>query len=198
MKTKILILTLALICSYSINCFAHTAKAIRPEFNIQTRILKVQIIHTTTAPQIHHIYKVKTTVEGKKVKEELLPAQKNSTEAVYTTQLRNVDPGDVINITAYCNRGGAKTATIVASGEKITAVPRAIQKKKSSSKKIMPKKPAKRTSSRSAIPEKKTPSYKRIQEKAPEMAPELPPELTPEKAPEVAPEKPAKKKSRWF
>lgn len=168
MKIKTLILTLALMLACSVNCFAHKAKVISPTFNARTNKLEIQILHTTSAPNIHYIYKIKIDVNGKKVNEETLGGQKDVANISYSTYLKNTRPGDLIKITTLCNRGGTKTATIVASGKKITAVPRTIQKKKSLS--------------RSTIPEKKTSSYKRTQEKVPE----------------VAPEKPAKKKSKWF
>lgn len=141
MKHKKFILTLAVLCVFASNVFAHPPKVVSPSYNPKTGELTVDIVHTTTNHELHFAYRIEIFVNDKKVKEDDTLTQDNSTGSRYTTSLRGVKNGDHIKVTVSCNRWGAKSGEIIA-GEKsgVAAVKKEAEPKQEEKQKENPKK----------------------------------------------------------
>lgn len=109
MKSKITVLTLALILLGTTAAFAHPPRAVALAYDAQTGILNVTISHSTTRPKMHYINRVTVAVNGKTMEDEILPAQTGN-QQTYSTSLRGLREGDSITVTAFCNRKGSKTS----------------------------------------------------------------------------------------
>jgi desulfoferrodoxin (superoxide reductase-like protein) len=127
---KIIILAIVLCFAFSVPAFAH------PPQNVSVAIvdkdLEVSISHPVKDLKQHYIYKIIVKINDQVSKEELFTSQPDNDFKVIIP-LPEFKIGDVISASAYCNKGGEKTATLTVSeimdqpvvGQKEVVVPEA-------------------------------------------------------------------------
>jgi hypothetical protein len=114
-KISLLIFALSFVCSSSV--FAHPATAVMPSYDAASKILTVKIIHTSSRPNFHYIYKIEIEVNGQiVVSDDTLKAQTSADGLTYTAPLTGIKDSDTVKVTAICNRSGEKTGTLTISG----------------------------------------------------------------------------------
>ncbi|MFP4472667.1 MAG: hypothetical protein ACLFPX_02180 [Candidatus Omnitrophota bacterium] len=90
--------------------WAHPPQRIVADFDTARNELNLKVTHSTSSPGYHFVKKVIITINGEKVKEENLSAQKSDVFE-YSTRLYGVGQGDRIGIEAQCSRAGSKKAS---------------------------------------------------------------------------------------
>jgi hypothetical protein len=109
MKYKKYLTLLVIIFLYStvlgIQTNATSPRYIGINYNQQTQILKVTVIHLSPAVSIHYIYRVVVEKNGVVEQSHLYQKQPNIIFNKYTYNISAV-PGDVLTVSAYCNLFG--------------------------------------------------------------------------------------------
>jgi len=112
MRAKITLLTVAAFLCLAATAFAHPPKVMDVSYDEQTSTLTINITHTTTNRTYHFINRIDILVNGRLAEEKTFGSQTSNTMQTYVTRLKNVRSGDSIQVKAYCNRRGQKTASI--------------------------------------------------------------------------------------
>ncbi len=104
----ILFLSMTLsIMTYSV-C-AHSPATMTVTYNLETRDLQVTISHKVSSPTNHYIVKVEIKKNGELYNTSIYTNQPTNNTFSYSYKV-NATANDVIDVYAFCNQGGSKTA----------------------------------------------------------------------------------------
>ena len=92
---------------------AHPPKEMALEFNADSSLLTVEVIHSVKDAAKHYINKVVVELNGKKVVEQTFKRQVDDELQHVTYKLIDATEGDKITVTGYCNISGKKNAELV-------------------------------------------------------------------------------------
>jgi len=88
--------------------FAHSPKSVDLSYDAETGILSIEIAHSVNAASKHYIHKVVVEVNGEKHVEQNFTMQTNNEQQHAIYKIIDVEEGDKIAATAYCNISGRK------------------------------------------------------------------------------------------
>ncbi|MBN1354083.1 MAG: hypothetical protein JW994_05410 [Candidatus Omnitrophica bacterium] len=77
----------------------------------ETQSLRVEVMHPVFNPSNHFIYRIEITKNGEVVVDEE-PSRQDATMLTEFYSLPGLKTGDLVIVTAFCNRGGEKSAQI--------------------------------------------------------------------------------------
>ncbi len=107
----------ALLLLVTMPLFAHPPKNVTSEFDYDTKILSVVIQHSVNNVSKHYMKKVVVEVNGKKHIEQTFTRQMDGEEHEVLYKMVDVDEGDKITVTGYCNISGKKRSELIVSAE---------------------------------------------------------------------------------
>ncbi|MBN1383504.1 MAG: hypothetical protein JW983_01310 [Elusimicrobia bacterium] len=98
--------------------YAHPPSDLKIEYDINTKILSVEIIHNVKNPERHFVRDIKVYLNGKIIVTQFFKSQgdKKIQKCIYT--VIDAKPGDEIKIEAECNFVGKKNKVFKLSAEK--------------------------------------------------------------------------------
>lgn len=108
---KISLLFMLMFFVYAAN--ANPPKSVTLKFDLKSQDLDVNIIHQVNDITDHFIKTVTITVNGNEVVNEKYKKQKDSKGDVFRYTMENIKVGDVIKLTASCNKWGKKSKTLI-------------------------------------------------------------------------------------
>jgi hypothetical protein len=109
---KTLIISIALLLSLPLVLNANPPKKINAEYNAETGMLNLNILHSVGDPTSHYIYKVVLTITDKEtVKEYTSQTSKKSQDV--SIEMPGLKKGAAIHITASCNKFGSKSIDFI-------------------------------------------------------------------------------------
>lgn len=97
------------------SAFAHSPKDIKLEYDDSSQTLQVSITHSPFSPG-HYVAKVEVKKNGQTAAVQEFKAQ--SADTFICDVKIPVQPGDVLEVKAYCSRFGSKTAKIAPASSK--------------------------------------------------------------------------------
>ncbi len=108
---KILVLFTILVFSFRI--YSHAPRKIDMDFNIEDKILNVEVHHPVLAQKNHYIEKIEVHLNDKLMIIQNFNAQieKKTQKAVYFIFEAKKD--DIIKVKAFCNKHGDKTVSLI-------------------------------------------------------------------------------------
>ena len=102
---------------------AHAPSDMTLEYDIDSQILTVTLVHSVSNPQSHYVYRIEIEKNGVVYTSEEFVGQPTDSEFIYTFSVPATDR-DVLKLTAECNLGGSIQATLeVESGRAQVEVP---------------------------------------------------------------------------
>ena len=112
------ILILLTILVFSLRIYSHPPTKIDINFNIEDKILNVEVNHPVLTPKNHYINKIEVYLNDKLMIIQNFDAQiaKKTQKALYF--IFEAKEEDVIKVKAYCNKHGDKTASLIVQEEK--------------------------------------------------------------------------------
>lgn len=105
-------LMLVSIIVISASTMAHPPLDMELFYDLDQGLLTVTIIHETPAPTVHYINRVVVKLNDETQFDEPYDSQPSSSEFIYDYAFA-AEPGDEIEVTAYCNIQGSITKTII-------------------------------------------------------------------------------------
>lgn len=87
---------------------AHPPKSVDLDYDAETGILSIEIVHSVHAASKHYVNKVVVEVNGKKHVEQNFKRQTDMEQQHAMYKIIDVEEGDKITATAYCNISGRK------------------------------------------------------------------------------------------
>lgn len=109
-KQNIMMLLGALLISFG--AMAHAPKKVILKFNKEKGILEAAINHKVKNTDEHYIKEVVVYVNDVEVKTQAFQEQTEKADEKVAITLENIKDGDVIKLTAKCNKLGKKSAKI--------------------------------------------------------------------------------------
>ena len=97
--------------------FAHPPKNITLEYDNDAKILNVVIQHSVSNASKHYVNKVVVEVNGKKQIEQTFTRQMDGEKHEVLYKIVDVDEGDKLTVTGYCNIAGRKKSELIISAE---------------------------------------------------------------------------------
>jgi desulfoferrodoxin (superoxide reductase-like protein) len=112
------ILVLSTILVFSLRIYSHAPTKIDMDFNIEDKILNVEVHHPVFTPKNHYINKMEVYLNDKLMIIQNFDAQigKKTQKAIYF--IFEAKKEDVIKVKAFCNKHGDKTASLVVQEKK--------------------------------------------------------------------------------
>jgi len=107
----------ALLILVTVPLFAHPPKNVTLEYDYDTKILSVVVQHSVNNISKHHINKVVVEVNGKKQIEQTFTRQMDAEQHEVLYKIIDVDEGDKLTVTGYCNISGKKRSELIVSAE---------------------------------------------------------------------------------
>lgn len=92
--------------------FAHPPVKIEAEFDLESHVLSVTYQHKVSSAEKHYIDEVSVKLNGEEILMQKLTIQADNTGGTLAYIIPDAKPGDTITVSAGCNKGGTKTATI--------------------------------------------------------------------------------------
>ncbi len=111
---RILIFTAICLFAFSSFAYAHPPSDIKINYDPQTKILRVVIVHNVSNPSNHFINKVDVSLNGKEIIEQQLSRQDNNAEQTVSYLIPDAKANDVIGVEAYCSISGKLKKEITA------------------------------------------------------------------------------------
>lgn len=108
MKLRKIILSFALIL-FAFNVSAHPPKKITLKFDAKTQELDINIDHAVKDMNDHFVEKITVNINGTLVSTTEYKKQKDLKGDVYRIKLADIKVGDLIEVTANCNKWGKKS-----------------------------------------------------------------------------------------
>jgi len=99
---------------------AHAPSDMSISYNELSKVLNVTITHQVPSPQAHYVKEVRVTINGNTVHDEYYTSQPSPDTFTYTYPLLP-EPGNTIEVTAYCNIAGSISRTMYMPGPTATA-----------------------------------------------------------------------------
>jgi hypothetical protein len=90
---------------------AHPPGSLKIGYNLSSKALIVTIVHNSSSPNSHYINKITIKKNGRTAGSYTFQSQPTSSEFSYTFDL-SARVGDIIEVTAYCNISGMKSARL--------------------------------------------------------------------------------------
>jgi desulfoferrodoxin (superoxide reductase-like protein) len=111
-------LVLFTILVFSLKIYSHSPTKIEMDFNIEDKILNVEVHHPVLAQKNHYIEKIEVYLNDKPIIVQNFDAQieKKTQKAVYFIFEAKKD--DIIKVKAFCNKHGDKTVSLVVQEKK--------------------------------------------------------------------------------
>ncbi len=94
---------------------AHTPGPMNLEYNTDTDILTVTVVHSTADPNTHYIYEIVIEKNSVQVDSQTYTSQIDPTQVVETFTISAVD-GDTLRATAKCSVSGQVSETLTIGG----------------------------------------------------------------------------------
>jgi len=111
MKLRKLVLVFSLLL-FVMSAIAHPPKKITLKFDFKTQELDANITHEVKDMNEHFIENITVTVNGNEVLSTDYKKQKDLKADVYRLKLENIKVGDLIELTASCNKWGKKSKSL--------------------------------------------------------------------------------------
>ncbi len=106
-----------LIVLVAVPLFAHPPKNVTLEYDSDTKVLAAVIDHSVNNTSKHYVHKVVVEVNGKKRVEQTFMRQMDGEQHEVMYKIVDVDEGDKITVTGYCNISGKKKSELIISTE---------------------------------------------------------------------------------
>jgi len=97
--------------------FAHPPKNVALEYDSTTKILAAVIDHSVNNTSKHYVKKVVVEVNGEKRVEQTFTRQMDGEQHEVVYKIIDVNEGDKITVTGYCNISGKKKSELIISTE---------------------------------------------------------------------------------
>lgn len=111
MKKILMVLCLGMISLPASGLYAHSPDKVVLSYDPEGRSLTVEAIHPVADPGRHFVNRLEVSLNGEKVLQTEPPRQ-NATGMKEVYLLTDATPGDIVQVTAFCNRGGDRTGQI--------------------------------------------------------------------------------------
>ena len=108
MKRLICILIFGFMVMQNQVLLAHPPSKIILEFNAETSILKVEMVHAVKDGSKHFIHKVEVKLNGQEILTQELLSQQDTEKQTVTYLIRDAKSGDELEVTGYCNVFGKR------------------------------------------------------------------------------------------
>jgi desulfoferrodoxin (superoxide reductase-like protein) len=112
MKIKKLALFFAFMLFTMASVFAHPPKKIELKFDVKTQQLDVKIYHSVSNKSEHYINNISIKVNTVEMRSTDYTKQDDGKIPTYHFTLKDVKAGDLIAVTAKCNKWGKKTKNL--------------------------------------------------------------------------------------
>ncbi len=112
MKIKKFGLLLAFMLFTTASIFAHPPKKIELKFDVKTQQLDVKIHHSVSNKSEHYIKNISIKVNTIEIRSTDYTKQDDGKIPTYHFILKGVKAGDLIAVTAKCNKWGKKTKNL--------------------------------------------------------------------------------------
>lgn len=109
---RIFFLVLAVFFIFCASVYAHPPKEVILSYDASSRTLAVEVIHSSSDPNRHHINRLEVSVNGHVILEKT-PNRQNNTRLNVAIPIPHVKSGDTVEVTAFCNRGGETSKGIL-------------------------------------------------------------------------------------
>lgn len=90
---------------------AHSPSDVSLSYNSQTSELSVSITHSVSDPSTHYVESVEISLNSQNFHTFSYTSQPDANQFTYTYEI-NLTAGDVVEVTATCNLGGSKSASL--------------------------------------------------------------------------------------
>lgn len=103
---------LILVCLFSImlsGLLAHSAQEVTANYDMESKLLKVDFEHKVRDASDHFIYEVKVEVNEKEIITQLISKQENGDGGQLTYRIPDLKVGDEVKIITECNKRGKKS-----------------------------------------------------------------------------------------
>jgi hypothetical protein len=107
---KSLILLAAFVLFFSTNGFCHNPAGIKVTFKEKT--MDVVVSHPVSDPATHYVKKIEVKLNGGGTAEKVFTSQTDDMAQRTTFDIAGFKKGDVLELTAYCIRGGDVTERV--------------------------------------------------------------------------------------
>lgn len=111
MRKILIILCLGILALPASSLYAHPPQKVVLSYDQNAHSLTVDVAHSVADPSSHFVDRIEISQNGKMIIKKEPPRQdaKGMSE-VYP--LTDVKSGDIVNVTAFCNKGGNKSGQI--------------------------------------------------------------------------------------
>lgn len=110
--TKKVLLSLLVLALVQISTFAHPPSKVKLEFNNDTKTLNIEAYHNTKDVSKHYIDEIVVSVNGEEFKLITKKSQTDKDKQVAEVKIPNAKAGNIIEVTAKCNKFGSKSAKL--------------------------------------------------------------------------------------
>ncbi len=110
---RVFVFAVVLTLVMATGAFAHPPQSVELDFDKENGVMTATISHAVSDPVAHYIFKVVVKVNGEIIEDQELEGQDDEAGLVYETVIEGLTAGDTVELTAYCNKGGEKSASFV-------------------------------------------------------------------------------------
>ncbi|MBN2790007.1 MAG: hypothetical protein JXR69_07445 [Candidatus Delongbacteria bacterium] len=111
------IFILMIITGFLMVISAHSASKVEAKYNFENKLLTVNFTHSVKDNTKHFIEEVKIDLNGKEIISQMLSSQDDNVKGELLFKINDTKLGDVINISAKCNKGGTRKFELVLKKE---------------------------------------------------------------------------------
>jgi hypothetical protein len=111
MNKLLIVLCLGMMSLPAPSLYAHAPEKVVLSYDQDTRALTAEVVHPVADPGRHFVDRIEVLLNGKRVIEKEPPRQ-TETGVSEVFPLTDVKPGDIVKVTAFCNRGGEQSEQI--------------------------------------------------------------------------------------
>jgi desulfoferrodoxin (superoxide reductase-like protein) len=98
---------------------AHPPKSVELDFDFDSRILTVKVTHNVNDATKHYVNKIVVEVDGNEKIVQTSTRQMDNQGHQATYKIVDVEQGDKISVTAYCNISGRKKVDLAVNKETV-------------------------------------------------------------------------------
>lgn len=110
---RVFICAVVFMLAMGTGAFAHPPQAVDLELDKEEGVLTAAVTHTVSDPDGHYVFNLVVKVNGTVVEDEELEGQDDENGLLYETVIEGLSSGDTVEVTASCNKGGEKSASLV-------------------------------------------------------------------------------------
>lgn len=107
---KMTIIVLLLLATLAL--VAHPAGKVNAAYDAKTQLLTVDFAHKVSNAADHFVFNIIVQINGKKAIEQNIGKQEAIEGGSFVYKLIDLKKGDKVTVTADCNKGGKKSASI--------------------------------------------------------------------------------------